>query len=284
MTTRSSEPSSGPSSENNQIPIFSFADTEVGAISSKLIRGVEKISGQPRIEGLYMDYINDSRPDHLFWQDAIDRLDINVEVNFDKGAYIPKTGALLVIANHPFGVIDGLALCSEVSKVRQDYKIITHQVLRQAPQIMHQILPIDFDTTDEALKTNTKTRKNAIKQLESGGVLVIFPSGATSCSPFIIGRAIDPKWTTFTARLATIDNTTVLPIYFQGQNSLAFMLAKKISQTLSYSLGFREICRRIGSTLPIKVRAPVHSSELKRFQSRHHIIQHLRDLTYGDEG
>ena len=141
-------------SQENSTPIFSVANGGLGPVSSAFIRGVEKITGQPKIKQLYLDYVNDDRPDDLFWQDAVQRLKLNVRLNYDSGAFIPKTGRLLVIANHPFGVIDGLILCSEISKVRQDYKIITHQVLRQAPAVMHQILPIDFDTTEEALKTN----------------------------------------------------------------------------------------------------------------------------------
>ena len=61
-----------------------------------------------------------------------------------------------MIANHPFGVIDGLVLCAMMSEIRQDYKIITHQVLRQAPAVMDKILPIDFAETETALATNLK--------------------------------------------------------------------------------------------------------------------------------
>ncbi|MGC6484411.1 MAG: lysophospholipid acyltransferase family protein [Candidatus Puniceispirillales bacterium] len=268
--------------KNDRIPIFSFADGEMGPISNALIRGIEKVTGQPRIKKLYVDYVNDDRPNHLFWQDAVDRLSLRVNVNFDSGAYIPETGRLLVIANHPFGVIDGLILCSEISKVRQDYKIITHQVLRQAPAVMDQILPINFEETEEALHTNMQTRKDAVKQIKGGGALILFPSGAISRAPKVIGQAEDSTWKTFAAKLAQIEDTTILPVFFTGQNSLSYMAARKFSQTLGYSLMFREIVRRIGSRVDVTIRKPVTTRDLAQFSSRNEVTAFLRSLTYGD--
>lgn len=269
--------------EQAKTPIFSFADGEMGAISNAVIRGLEYCTGQPKIKKIYLDYVDDNRPDELFWQDAVSRLDLKVNLKFEEGAEIPKTGRLLVVANHPFGVIDGLILCSELSKVRQDYKIITHQVLRQAPAVMHQILPIDFDTTEAALRTNMMTRKDAVKQVEDGGAVVLFPAGAISLAPKVIGKAEDAEWKTFAAKLASIENTTILPVFFEGQNSFSYMLARKMSQTLGYSLMFREICRRIGSRVDVTIRKPVTTDALKDFGSRNDITAYLRALTYGQE-
>ena len=269
--------------EQAKAPIFSFADGEMGAISNAVIRGLEYCTGQPKIKKIYLDYVDDNRPDELFWQDAVSRLDLKVNLKFEEGAEIPKTGRLLVVANHPFGVIDGLILCSELSKVRQDYKIITHQVLRQAPAVMHQILPIDFDTTEAALRTNMMTRKDAVKQVEDGGAVVLFPAGAISLAPKVIGKAHDAEWKTFAAKLASIENTTILPVFFEGQNSFSYMLARKMSQTLGYSLMFREICRRIGSRVDVTIRKPVTTDALKDFGSRNDITAYLRALTYGQE-
>lgn len=273
MTTAPKETSS---------PIFSFANGELGPLSSALIRGIEKVTGQPLIKKIYLDYVNDDRPDHLFWQDAVDRLQLKVNLHHDLGAHIPKTGRLLVIANHPFGVIDGLILCSEISKVRQDYKIITHQVLRQAPAVMHQILPIDFDTTEDALKTNMETRRGAIQQINEGGVVILFPSGAISLPKKIIGPAADAEWKTFAAKLALIEDTTVLPVFFNGQNSLSYVLARRMSQTLGYSLMFREICRRIGTTVDVQIRKPITPDLLKAFTNRNDVTAYLRACTYGE--
>ena len=217
----------------------------------------------------------------FFWQDAVDRLALRVNMHFDTGAYIPKTGRLLVIANHPFGVIDGLILCSEISKIRQDYKIITHQVLRQAPAVQHQILPIDFDVTEEALRTNMQTRKDAVRQIKDDGAVILFPSGAISRAPKVIGQATESEWKTFAAKLALIEDTTILPVFFNGQNSISYMAARKMSQTLGYSLMFREIVRRIGTRVDVTIRKPISTADLARFENRNEITAYLRALTYG---
>ena len=269
-------------SSANQVPIFSFANGEKGPISNTLIRGIEKVTGQPKIKRLYVDYVNEERPDHLFWQDAVDRLSLKVNLHFDPNAYIPEKGRLLIVANHPFGVIDGLIVCSEISKIRQDYKIITHQVLRQSPAVMHQILPVDFDDTTHALDINIQTRKSAIEQIKNNGALIIFPSGSISLRPKFIGRAQDHEWKTFASKLALMEDTITLPIFFSGQNSIIYTTARKFSETLGYSLMFREIAHKIGSEIDVTIRKPIHSSELRRFKDRNEVTAYLRSATYGD--
>ncbi len=268
--------------EKDSTPIFSFADSELGALPCAFIRAMERVTGQPRIKSLYLDYVDEDRPDAFFWQDSVARLELDVHLHFDAGSYIPKTGGLLIIANHPFGVIDGLILCSEISKVRSDYKILTHQVLRQAPAVKHQILPIDFEETPAALQTNIATRKQAIKQIEDGGVIILFPSGAISLPNRLTGPALDAEWKTFAAKLALIDGTTVLPFFFSGKNSLSYVMARRLSMTLGYSLMFREICKRIGSRVDVTVRRPISHDESQAFPTRNALTAHLRALTYGN--
>ena len=127
------------------------------------------------------------------------------------------------------------------------------------------------------------TRKDAVKQVEDGGAVVLFPAGAISLAPKVIGKAHDAEWKTFAAKLASIENTTILPVFFEGQNSFSYMLARKMSQTLGYSLMFREICRRIGSRVDVTIRKPVTTDALKDFGSRNDITAYLRALTYGQE-
>ena len=269
-------------------PIFSFADGEMGVISNKIIRYLEKLTGQPRVEKLYLDYVNDNLNPVYFWSDALDRLRIKLDVRQDisdeVSVPIPATGRVVAIANHPYGVIDGLALCSIMAEVRQDYKIITHKVLRQAPAVMDKILPIDFDETEAALKTNLESRHKALKHLRDGGAVIIFPAGAISLSQNITGAAIDAPWKTFVAKLAMQPDTTTIPFYFEGQNSMLFQIARKISLTLGYSLMFREICRRMGTNLVVSMRPAIHSSELAEMANRNMVTQFLRHQTYKGNG
>lgn len=262
-------------------PIFTFADGEMGPISNTLIRSIERMSGQPKIRRLYFDYVEEDRPYASFWADALDKLNIDIDLQRDAGAQIPRSGPTLVVANHPYGVIDGLVLCALMAEVRSDYKIITHRVLKQAPATMDKILPIDFDETEAALATNIETRQQAAAYLKQGGAVIIFPAGAISLAPNLVGEAYDKEWKTFAAKLATQRDTVTVPFLFNGQNSLLFQAARKISLTLAYSLMFREICKLMGSTVSLTMRNSIHADELKALGNRKAITQYLRDRTYG---
>jgi len=266
---------------NRQEPIFSFANAELGPISNGCIRMIERLTGQRLIKRLYLDYVDENRPDELFWQDALKRLKIRLNLKKEDGASIPEKGRLLIIANHPFGVIDGVALCAMVSEVRSDYRILTHRVLRQAPSVMDNILPIDFDEDEKALRNNLKTRKDAVTHLKDGGAVIIFPAGAISLAPRVVDKAIDTEWKKFVAKMASVPDTTVLPFYFEGKNSVLFQIARRISQTLGYSLMFREIKRRMGTILPVIMRKPISSDQLAQFDDRGKMTDYLRRATYG---
>ena len=262
-------------------PIFSFANGELGPMASGFIRAMEKVTGQPKIKKLYFDYVDDERPRELFWTDALKRLNISYDARREPGAEIPKTGPVLVIANHPFGVIDGLVLCAMMSEIRQDYKIITHQVLRQAPAVMDKILPIDFAETDAALATNLETRREAHKHLKNDGAVIIFPAGGISLAPNLIGPAFDSEWKTFAAKLAQTQGTTIVPFFFDGRNSVVYQAARRVSVTLGYSLMFREICKQMNRQVKVTVRTPIHTKELDAFSNRNDITDFLRRRTYG---
>ena len=265
-------------------PIFSFANGELGPMASGFIRAMEKVTGQPKIKKLYFDYVDDERPRELFWTDALKRLNISYDARREPGAEIPKTGPVLVIANHPFGVIDGLVLCAMMSEIRQDYKIITHQVLRQAPAVMDKILPIDFAETETALATNLETRREAHKHLKNDGAVIIFPAGGISLAPNLIGPAFDSEWKTFAAKLAQTKDTTIVPFFFDGRNSVVYQAARRVSVTLGYSLMFREICKQMNRQVKVTVRTPINSKELDAFSNRNDITDFLRRRTYGQSG
>ena len=264
-------------------PIFSFANGEMGPVASGFIRAMEKVTGQPKIKKLYFDYVDDERPSELFWTDALERLNISYTLHNEATAQIPRTGRLLIVANHPFGVIDGLVLCSMLSKIRDDYRIITHQVLRQAPAVMDKILPIDFAETPAALATNLNTRTEAQKFLKSGGAVIVFPAGGISLAPNFIGPAFDVEWKTFAAKLAQQQDTTVIPFFFHGRNSVLYQMARRMSVTLGYSLMFREICKQMNSEVQVTMRAPIQSDALSALTTRQEIIEFLRNRTYGEK-
>jgi putative hemolysin len=113
----------------DEMPDFSYASDEVGPVAQRVIRTIEKLTGQPLIRRLYEQYRLLQRPPELFWEDAIAALRLDVRLSREPQIVLPARGPLAVIANHPFGVVDGIILCWLVSRVRSDYMIMTHSVL-----------------------------------------------------------------------------------------------------------------------------------------------------------
>ena len=214
---------------------FTFATSEVSPVGRAFIQVTELGTGKIKLKKLYDQYLKENRSPENFWHDAIEKLQLKIEPYFIKSDPIPKKGRLIIIANHAFGVADGVTMCSLLTKVRQDYKLITHKVLRQAEAVKNKIIPFDFALTKIALKNNIDSRKEAEEVLNKDGVILIFPSGAISTKPKIKPKikAVDSEWKQFTSKLSLRTKSPVLPMFFEGQNSELFHIANKMGQGLS---------------------------------------------------
>jgi len=259
---------------------FSYAAPGDGWFRRVAIHVIEHITGQPRLKAMYEDYIAAPNRFSSFWDAAIDYLDLDIDADQTAIEMIPAAGPLVLVANHPFGVVDGLVAGHLVHKVRQDFKIIANAVLLRAPEIDPFVLPIDFEETPEALKTNIETRKLARQHLNGGGCLIILPAGGVATAPSPFERnALEADWKNFTGRLVIQTRASVVPLYFEGQNSRAFHVASHISQTLRLSLLFREACKQIGTRIKVHVGAPLAPDDLSEFESATHLTDHLRTKT-----
>jgi putative hemolysin len=266
--------------ESDVVEAFSYAAEDDPLLKRLVIRLIEHVTGQPYLRWLYEDYQNNPK-NETFWDSAIRRLELKIACDDAKLAAWPKSGPLVIVCNHPFGVLDGLIICHLVAKVRTDFRILTNSVLYRANEIKPFLLPIDFAETKEAMKTNLQSRAEAKTHLMGGGCLVIFPAGGVSTTPKVWDkRAIDADWKTFTARMITQARAPVAPVYFAGQNSRLFQLASHISMTLRLSLLFKEVHDKIGSEVRVRVGDVVPYDSLATITDRYAFMQHLRDVTY----
>ena len=261
---------------------FTFATAEVNRIGQLFIMITELLTGKLKLKKLYDEYLSENRPPQLFWDDAVTKLDLKLITNFKNNSYIPSKGKLIVIANHAFGVADGVSICSVLSKVRQDYKMVTHKVLRQADAVKDKILPIDFNETKEALFTNINTRKEAEKVLLNDGVIVLFPSGriATKKNLNKNTKADDGEWKQWVSKLILKTKSPVLPIFFDGQNSQWYHMANKLGLTFRYSLCMYELKRKIGDSINMYFGSIISYEDLAEIGDIKEITLHLRSVTY----
>jgi putative hemolysin len=262
--------------------LFSYAAASDPPIRRSLIRLVERATGQPKLKRMYIHNQRFPRADESFWQAAVRSLALDVRYDADALAAVPKTGPVVFVANHPYGVLDGIVMAWLVSKVRSDFVVLTHIVLTRAPEAAKFILPVDFSGTEEALRTNLASRAKARAQLERGGAVVVFPAGAISTAPDKLGRkpAVDGRWQPFVSQLIQRARAVVVPIWFGGQNSRLFQVASHLSLTLRLSLIFHEVRTRIGASLPVVVGAPIPFESLAGVKDRQALADELRARVY----
>ena len=261
---------------------FTFASSEVNKLSQSFIKITELLTGKLTLKKLYDEYLVEKNPPENFWKDAIKKLELNLIPHYYSKEQIPQNGRLIVVANHAFGVADGVSICSLLSDIRYDYKMITHKVLRHAEAVKEKIIPIDFTNTKDAMISNIKARRSAEDVLKDNGVIVIFPSGTIATKPFLgkTIKATDGDWKQFTSKLAIRTKTPILPIFFEGENSQLFHIANKIGLTFRYSLMMYELKRKIGDTINIHVGNIISAEKIREIGDLREITKYIRDKTY----
>jgi putative hemolysin len=249
-------------------------------LNRSLIRAVERISGQRHLERLYREWAANPPEGENIFTAAMRLLDITIDIDASTLARVPSEGPVLFVANHPFGVIDGLMLGHLTTMVRPDTKIMTHSLLCQIPEAREFLLPVDFGGTPEAAQTSAMTRRRSVEWLRGGHAVAVFPAGSvsTSTSPWR-GQAVDAAWHPFAAKLALLPGVTVVPVCFQGQNSRLFQIASHIHYALRVALLFRESRRRQSTRISVTIGTPVRAEHLLPIGSRDAVIKDLRRRT-----
>jgi len=261
-------------------PTISYATDGDPVLRRSLIRAIEKVSGQPRLKRLYDEYRLQGGSDRPFWQEAIDRLRVSLDYDEDQLRNLPAEGPLIVVSNHPFGVLDGLSACHLVSQRRNDIKLMAHATFDRAPELRPYLLPIHFEGASTALRSNVAARQAALQHLRDGGAVIIFPAGRVSTAEKIFGPATDAPWKLFVSAMVQRSDATVLPIYFEGQNSWRFHLASRIGEAWREALLMYELARRIGSDVTVRIGQPIQAAALPDIDDRHRLLDDLRRRVY----
>ena len=263
---------------------FSYAsDVEHNFAQRLVIKSIERVTGKKKLENLYNQYSKNNNNPQKFWSDILQIMNIRFKNKSNNNLFIPKTGSLMIIANHPFGIVDGLILCSIVSEIRNDFKIMTHETLKLLPQLDEYILPVDFSGSDRTtIRNNIKTASKAKDHLINQGVLIIFPSGSVSTAKSLKSQAKDDEWKSFPAKLVHQTSTDILPIYFDGKNGLLFHLfaSKMKSSTLKYSSYIHETRKKIGKEIIIYAGNIIKYKSISHIKDRNLLIKFLKKETY----
>ena len=247
---------------------LSYANTFTNPLQRNIIKSLEFLTGKLYLLRKVRQFEKMGIPvGQPFWKRALDLLGINLLTKQSEISKIPKEGSLVITANHPHGLVDGMVLAELIGKVRTDYKILTRSLLTGVKQIDQFMIPVPFDHEENALKKSLEMRKKAMDHLEKGGVIVVFPSGKVASSETMFGNVVEGEWNPFTAKLIQKSGANVLPIFFPGANSRIYQIANQISATLRQGLLIYEVVHAMNKAQKPLVGDLIKQNELSSWKN-----------------
>jgi putative hemolysin len=246
---------------------LSYAKTFTNTRAAYFIRTLEVITGKLRLLRLIRRFEKQGVPEgQAFWRQALDIMGIRLETPPEQIEQIPPTGPVIVVANHPHGLVDGMVLADLIGRVRTDYKILTRSLLTDVEEVADFLIPVPFPHEDDALKKNLVMRKQAMAHLAAGGVIMLFPAGGVASSETWFGPAVETEWSPFTAKMIQCSNATVVPIRFTGQNSRLYQIANQISPVLRQGLLLHEVVHALNKPQAPIIGAPIPGKEIEAWK------------------
>jgi len=259
-------------------PTLTYAQPDDPWATRQLILTIENVFGRRKVQRLY-DRLK-SQPFELnqFFQDAIAATEIDLRYDRAQLENIPATGPLVMVANHPFGVMDGTILCHLAAQARGDFRILINAVLCRDKDLAPYFFPVDFSPGKAAKKNNVAMGRRAREAMAADIPVLIFPSGFVSTAGKLgTGQVIDAPWTNFAAKLISDARANVVPIFFHGQNSRAFHIASHLSESLRMAFLVRKAKIRFGTRFDVSIGDTLPYESLESIGGRKALTYYLYD-------
>ncbi|MFP4034729.1 MAG: lysophospholipid acyltransferase family protein, partial [Desulfovermiculus sp.] len=190
-------------------------------------------------------------------------------------------GPLIIVANHPFGGLEALIMCSIFKNIRQDVRFIANPYLQAIPILRDLLIPIDPFNHPNSKHINLRGLRQAKKWVQNGGALCLFPAGEVSHWHVRQGKITDPDWKETATKLILSSNADVLPVYFHGANSLLFQYAGLLHPRLRTLLLPSEVLKKKGQHIQVHIRTPIQRKLMSHLISKQAATWYLRARTYG---
>lgn len=188
---------------------------------------------------------------------ALDALGIRPVCSTAETASIPSSGPLVVAANHPHGIVDGLLLASIVRRARPDVRILANHLLSRIPELADLCFFVDpFGGPTAAARSQAGLRA-AHLWVRNGGALIVFPSGEVAHDKQPDGSYSDSPWSATTGRLALTTGAHIVPAFIDGRNTRWFYAAGRVHPLLRTALLAREALNARGRRLTVRLGAPI---------------------------
>ena len=237
-----------------------------------------KLAPVGKVRDLYRR-VQDS-PEGFRLESLLSEMRIDVRVDSADQVRIPASGPVVVVANHPYGVLDGALLTVLLTRVRPDVKVLTNFLLGDVPELQDHCIFVDPFETDRSIESNRRALREALSWLQRGGMLAIFPSGEVSQWQMPAGHVADPEWNDTAVRLIRRTGATALPVYFCGHNSVGFQLLGMIHPKLRAAFLLQEFLNQEGKRVEVRVGSPVQTDTVAALADDRKAIEYLRWRTY----
>ena len=215
------------------------------------------------------------RSDKSVFETILDVLDVRFACDADEMGQIPADGPLVVVANHPFGGVEGVIMGAMLSRIRPDVRIMGNFLLKKIAGLGDRIFAVNpFD--NRQARDNLQGLKQSLSWVKNGGALVVFPAGEVASWHSKEGQVSDPDWSPHVASLIRITQATTLPVYFPGQNSALFSMAGMLSPRFRTILLPRELENKTSRTFTMHIGRPIPWTHLQRHADDATIIDYLR--------
>ncbi len=219
-----------------------------------------------------------------FFSRALDVLAVHVALSPGDLDRVPRQGPVIVVANHPFGMIEGLVLGSILERVRSDVRILANHLLGAMPLANGRLILVDPFGRPDSARRNSSGLRSAVEWLRGGGMLGVFPAGEVSHFDFSRGGISDPEWSDTVVRLATHVNVPILPVRFDGANGPAFQILGLLHPSLRTLMLTNELWNKRGRTITMRIGQAVDPARLGLFRTERSATAYLRNRTYALAG
>ncbi|MFZ5585314.1 MAG: lysophospholipid acyltransferase family protein [Thermodesulfobacteriota bacterium] len=240
--------------------LFRLDLTSFGPAQARLLAMVEKSIGRllalHKLEDIYAR-AGAGGGTEVFLQNVLDTMAVSFFAAPDDFAAIPQSGPTIVVANHPFGGLEGIVLAYHLIARRPDVKIMANYLLGRVPELRDLFILVDPFNETRSISNNVGPLREAIRWVEDGGLLAMFPAGEVAHLKIPSMRVSDPAWNPVVARIASKTDATVVPVHFRGRNSALFQIAGLIHPRLRTALLPRELANKQGMRLGLAVGGPI---------------------------
>jgi len=208
-----------------------------------------------------------------FARQALVRLGVTYELDAAELRQVPESGGVIIVANHPFGGIDGLIAINALHARRPDLKLLANGMLGRLKPLESAVLSVDPFSSDS--RANARSVRNALRHVEAGGALFTFPAGEVAHLQWRHGTVAEPQWTGASARLVYLSGAPVVPMHIEGRNSTLFQLAGLVHSWLRTLLLPRELLNKQGRVVQVRIGAPISARRIARLAEPDAISAHL---------